>query len=365
MKILYITNGINDSGGLERVLSIKASFLADEYSYEVTILSLNNNHLNPFYTFSNKIIMKSIKVIGNPLQYIILYIKGIRNVVSEIEPDVIAVCDDGLKAFFTPLILGKKIPIIYERHVSKLIEQHASDGIRKRITTKLKWFLMDRLGNKFKKFIVLTEGNLLEWPKLTNLQVISNPLSFYPKESSALDSNKVIAVGKQGYQKGYDLLLPAWKIVTQKFPNWKLEIYGTFNPEENLEKLAIDLGIEKSIFLKSPVKEIEQKYLEASIYVMSSRYEGFGMVLTEAMACGVPCVSFNCNYGPSDIIKEGIDGYLAAPQNSEGLASKLLILIENDKLRKEMGLNAKQNVQRYTPNEIVPLWDKLFKNLVK
>ena len=365
MKLLYITNGINGAGGLERVLSIKASYLADFYGYQVTILSLNNAHLNPFYTFSDKIKMKSIRVGGNPLQYTISYIKEIQKVVSGLNPDVIAVCDDGLKAFFTPLVLGKKTPIIYERHVSKLIEQQDSDGFIKRITTKVKWVLMDALGNQFKKFVVLTDGNLLEWQHLKNLQVISNPLSFYPKESSALDSKKVIAVGKQGYQKGYDLLLPAWKIVNQKFPEWKLEIYGSFDPASNLEKLAKDLKIDTSVSFNIPVKEIQQKYLEASIYVMSSRYEGFGMVLTEAMACGVPCVSFNCNYGPSDIVKNGIDGYLVAPQNSEELASKLLLLIENEQLRKEMGVNAKENVKRFLPEIIVKQWDELFKNLVK
>ena len=86
-----------------------------------------------------------------------------------------------------------------------------------------------------------------EYFPLKNLQVISNPLSFYPKQSSTLDSKKILAVGKQSYQKGYDLLLPTWKIVAQKFPEWKLEIYGTVDPKENLDKLAIDLGIEKSI----------------------------------------------------------------------------------------------------------------------
>ena len=103
MKLLYITNGINGSGGLERVLSIKASYLVDHYNYEVTILSLNDNQLNPFYTFSDKIQMVSIPVIGNPLQYIKAYKKGIKQIVNQIKPDVISVCDDGLKGYFIPI----------------------------------------------------------------------------------------------------------------------------------------------------------------------------------------------------------------------------------------------------------------------
>lgn len=365
MKILYITNGINGAGGLERVLSIKASYLADNYGYDVTILSLNDAHINSFYFFSENIKMKSIKVCGNPIKYIVSYVKGVKKVVSDLKPDIIAVCDDGLKAFFIPLILGKNIPVIYERHVSKLIEYNKNQTNIKYLITKLKWFLMNVLGRSFTRFVVLTNGNLLEWKGLNNLQVISNPLSFYPKESSSLTNKKVIAVGRHCYQKGYDLLLPAWKIVNEKFPDWKLEIYGKNNVKENLAHLSQKLQIEQTVIFFDPVKNIKEKYLESSLYVMSSRYEGFGMVLTEAMACGVPCVSFDCNYGPSDIIDNGKDGLIAEQENIEDLAHKLCLLIENNTMRLEMGSIAKRNVKRFRADIIVKEWDELFKSIVK
>jgi glycosyltransferase involved in cell wall biosynthesis len=365
MKLLYITNGIHGAGGLERVLSIKASYLADNYGYQVTILSLNDAHLDPFYTFSSKINMISIKAIGNPINYSTSYIRGIKKVVKELNPNVISVCDDGLKAFFLPIILEKKFPIIYERHVSKLIEHNETHSNLKYVVTRFKWFLMSLLGNCFEQFVVLTDGNKSEWKGLNNLHVIPNPLSFYPENSSALENKKVIAVGKQGYQKGYDLLLPAWSIVLQTHQDWKLEIYGSFDENADLIKLSRILGINSSVFFKEPVKDIKKKYLEASIYVMSSRYEGFGMVLIEAMACGLPCVSFNCNHGPSDIIKDGEDGYLAEKLNINELASKLIYLIENRKKRLEMGTNAKENVKRYLPEVVVPIWDQLFIKLIK
>lgn len=100
MKLLYITNGINGSGGLERVLSIKASGFAEKQGYDVHILGLNQGNEKPFYEFSPKIKFESILVAGNPLQYWKSYIKGIQNVVDEIQPDIISVCDDGLKGFF-------------------------------------------------------------------------------------------------------------------------------------------------------------------------------------------------------------------------------------------------------------------------
>lgn len=362
MKLLYITNGLNGSGGLERVLSIKASYLAEKMGYEVHIVCLNDSHLNLFYDFSSKINLHSISVSGNPVSYIKSYISGLNKVVSQINPDVILVCDDGLKAFFLPLLIKSKAKMIYERHVSKTISIGKNAGFLKRIAAKFQFFLMNTLAKKYDKFVVLTNENRKEWP-LQNLTVISNPLSFYPEESATLTAKKVIAVGKQSHQKGYDVLLQAWKLVIAKQPNWQLEIYGKKEPSEGLESLAIALNINDNVSFFEPVKAIEKKYLESSIYVMSSRYEGFGMVLIEAMACGVPCVSFDCPYGPSDIIADGEDGFLVSNGDVDLLAQKLVLLIEDDVLRTKMGNNAKVNVKRFLPETICLQWDGLFKSL--
>jgi glycosyltransferase involved in cell wall biosynthesis len=231
MKLLYITNGINGAGGLERVLSVKASYLAEQYNYDITILSLNNNDSNPFYQFSNKINFVSIKVQGNILNYIKYYTKGLQEQVDAIKPDIVCVCDDGLKAFFIPQFLRTNAPIIYERHVSKEIEMNENSHSLKKITVRLKWLLMRLLASSFSKFIVLTKGNVQEWKSLKNIQIIPNPLSLNPNQESRLHNKKVIAVGKQGYQKGYDLLLHSWKLVYEQHPDWALEIYGTIEAE--------------------------------------------------------------------------------------------------------------------------------------
>ncbi len=363
MRLLYITNGINGSGGLERVLSIKASILADKYGYEVFIISLNDNHLHPFYSFSEKIQMLSIPVEGNPLKYTFMYRNGIKNTVTKVNPDIILVCDDGLKAFFVPKIISSTIPILYERHVSKEIECNSNASSIKKAFVNMKWKLMEKLASSFTTFIVLTEGNKKEWKGLKNIVVIPNPLSFYPEASSTLLNKKVIAVGKQSYQKGYDRLLEAWKIVHENYPNWQLEIYGTIASEFKLEQKAIALNIKKSVSFHVPNKNIESKYLEASVYVLSSRFEGFGMVLIEAMACGVPCVAFDCNYGPSDIIKNEEDGFVVQNGNCEALANHIIKLIADEKLRIQMGKMAKENVKRFLPEKVVREWDVLFKKV--
>jgi glycosyltransferase involved in cell wall biosynthesis len=284
---------------------------------------------------------------------------------NRIQPDIICVCDDGLKAFFIPQFLKTKAPIIYERHVSKEIEMNEKFNLLKKISIKIKWMLMNCLAPYFSSFIVLTNGNVNEWKHLKNLKVIPNPLSFCSEQSSSLRSKKVIAVGKQGYQKGYDRLLPAWKKVVEKHPDWHLEIYGTIAPEMKLAAQAQELNIENSVHFYPPEKDIQSKYLEASIYVMPSRFEGFGMVLIEAMTCGLPCVSFDCPHGPADIITHGEDGFLIENGNIEQMANSVMQLIGDELFRIKMGNSAKQNVQRFLPEHIMRQWDVLFESLVK
>lgn len=364
-NILYITNQICGPGGLERVLSVKASYLAEKLAYNVHILTLNQGKQPLFYNFSAKIKYHDITVGGNPISYIKQYKNGIKDIVAKVKPEIILVCDDGLKGFFTPLLVGKPCPMIYERHVSKLIElKHRKEtGFLGNVITKLKFGLMNFAGSYYDKFVVLTDGNKKEW-NFKNLTVISNPLPFYPNRVATLNSKKVLAVGKLSEQKGFDLLLKSWKIVSEIYPDWSLHIFGKGNDYKMLTAYAEANGISESIAIHPPSKEIIKEYQDASLYVLSSRFEGFGMVLIEAMACGVPCVSFDCPFGPSDIITDTEDGYMVANGDIEGLSDRIKELIGNDELRREMGVKARENVTRYLPEQIVSKWDKMFKELI-
>ncbi|WP_378188006.1 glycosyltransferase family 4 protein [Aquimarina sp. W85] len=367
MRLLYITNQISGAAGLERVLSIKASYLAEKLGYEVHIITLNQKEDTLFYNFSSLLNYHDLKVTGNPIIYLKQYACKIRKLVKKIDPDIISVCDDGLKAFFLPVILHKTAPIVYERHVSKNIEvQTENVSILKRLKTNLTYRIMNFMGSKFDKFVVLTNDNLKEW-NLRNTVVISNPLSFYPDltDTSNLSNKKVLAVGRQCYQKGYDRLLESWGDVVCTNLDWSLEIYGKIEKGDPYADLSKKLGINNSVFFYPPVKNIGEKYQKASIYVMSSRFEGFGMVLIEAMAYGLPCISFNCPCGPEEIIDDGINGFLVPNGNINEFAEKINLLISDKDLRQQMGRAARLKAKSYLPDVILPKWDILFKSLLQ
>lgn len=362
-KLLYITNQICGPGGLERVLSIKASYLAEKLGYEVYILTLNQGSQSLFYEFSPNIKFFDIKVEGNPINYILKYRSGIRRVIKKLEPDIISVCDDGLKGLFVPITIGRFCPMIYERHVSKLILSGAYRSFWEKYVNLFKNKLMDIGGQLYDSFICLTEDNAKEWGN-NNIHIIPNPLSFYPEKFSNLENKEVIAVGRLFFQKGYPFMIEAWRKVITNFPDWKLNIYGGGPDEAVICELIRKYGLQESIHIHKPVDNIVEKYLESSVYVMSSRFEGFGMVLIEAMACGVPCVSFNCPCGPSSIIDHGEDGFLVPTGNIDDLSSRLMELMSSRELRIKMGAKARQNVIRFSPKIVVQQWDELFEKLV-
>ena len=217
---------------------------------------------------------------------------------------------------------------------------------------------------RYDEFLVLTEEDKKDWGD-SKIKVINNPLSFDSKEISSCKNKKIISVGRLTKQKGFDILIDVWKKVREKHSDWILEIYGEGNLKKELQSKIDSLNLTDSLLLKGSEKNIQSKYLEGSIYVMSSRYEGFGMVLIEAMSCGLPLVSFDCPCGPKDIIKDGENGFLIKFGNIEQMIEKINYLIENEDKRIEMGKKSKKLSYNYSEEEIMNQWKELFENLLK
>ena len=365
MKLLYIVPSINNEGGVARVISVKANYLVEKFGYEVHILTQNEGFFPLFYSFNAAIVFHDLRLKGNLFQFFYSFAQGLKSKLKAIQPDVIIVCDNGLKAYLIPFILKNKVPIVLEMHSSKFVEEKESD---KNILTKVVSTCMPLLKKfgikKYNRFVVETSESIVEW-KIADAIIISNPLWFTLEKSSALDNKKVIAVGRHTYEKGFDRMLQIWKKVVAKYPNWKLEIYGKSANNRNLRLLAEDLNISNNVIFHEPVQNINEKYLDASFYLMTSRFEGFGMVLIEAMASGLPCIAYDCPCGPRGIISQNEDGFLIENGNEPEYIKAIETLIENTTVRKKMGAKAKLSSEKYNIDAIMETWNQLFIGMQK
>lgn len=377
MKIAYCLPSLYIAGGMERVLSIKANYFAEVMKYEVVIILTDGKNKVPFYNLSPKVKIEQLDIDFEELwnepfyKKAFVYLKKQRIYRKRLEK-----CLMTLKPDITISMLRREVNFInkIKDNSIKVGEIHINkSNFRKTkivignyfisfILNKLWMWQLNKKLIRLNKFIILTNEDLLNWDYLQNTKVIPNPLSFFPSQISACNQKKVIAVGRYDYQKGYDLLLQAWQKIEKQHHDWVLQIYGS--GERNEYQSLIHKYKLENVYLKEASNEIYDKFLESSIFVLSSRFEGFGLVITEAMSCGVPPVSFACPCGPKDIIKDGEDGLLVENGNIEQLAEKICYLIENEDVRKEMGRKARMNVERFKIENIAKQWDDLFKELL-
>ena len=367
MKIVYCTPSLYIPGGVERVLTTKANYLADVVGYDVYIILTDGKEKPLHYELSSKIHLINLEVNFEELwgmsflQKGIAYLKKQRifkkrlsEALCKIKPDITIsllrreinfLCDikDGSKKL-GEIHVNRKNYRNFEAKDTNIIKELFSKYWIRSLVKQLK---------RLDRFVVLTEEDKRNWVELPNVTVIPNPLQNTEKTPiSTVENKKVIAVGRYVYQKGFDLLVDAWERVVEKHPDWTLYVYG--RGEKNKYRQV------QNCFFEDVVANINEKYAESSIFVLSSRFEGFGMVIVEAMRCGVPAVSFACPCGPSDIITPGKDGFLVENGNVEQLAERICYLIEHPDERKEMGRNAIEKAKNYSLDEIGKRWINLF-----
>lgn len=361
MRLLYIVPKIKNAGGVARVLAIKANYFVEHFGYEIHVLSQNEEDVSPLYEFDSEIVFHNMILKGNIFKFFNSFQKQINQKITEIIPDVILLADNGLKAFVFPFIVKTKVPILFECHGSKFIEEEVqkTNLIFKSIQ-KLKYRFKDFGAGKFTKTVALSDESLKEW-NVENGVVIPNPSWIKSKKHSDLKNKKVIAIARNSYEKGLDRLLLIWKIIEEKYPDWTLDIYT--DDVDSLEQEAIKLEIESGINYLHFVKNIQKKYLKASICVMTSRTEGFPMVLLEAMASGLPCIAYDCPTGPRAIITNAENGFLIPDNNIEMYVEKLSFLIENEEVRVKFGLDAKETSEQYSVKKIMEQWRDFLESL--
>lgn len=375
MKIVYCMIDCSLDGGTERTISIQASYLA-EHGYEVHIITeeIPKYDKNMYY-FSHKIQFHHLDIgyqkVDNSISPFRIWRrikKGqehrqkLERLLFRLHPDFTISVFGHEASFLYSLKDGSRKVLQYHfSRYSRSIEfKYNGASVSQKLFTLIKEWRKRTFINRYDAFVVLTKEDAKDWKNIRNLYVIANPLSFITETSSSCLNKQVISVGRLTVLKGFDMLLEAWSIVASKHPDWRLTIYGKGEELTKLQALIRQYALGDSVDIFPPTRDIADKYLESSVYVMTSRSEGFGMVLLEAMACGVPCVSFDAPCGPAEIISDGEDGFVTPLGDVWGLAEKLSLLMSNDDLRIKMGKNARRNVLRYSVDRVMKQWVDLF-----
>lgn len=379
LKIVYITPALYLAGGIERTLTLKANYFAEQFGYDITILLTDGVGKPYFYPISPK-----IKVVNLDLGFeelwncsfirrVYLYLKKqrvykrrLRSQLMEIRPDITISLLRREINFINEIKDGSKK--IGELHTSRQNNRNFKDNeinFFKAIFAKYWNLSLIYHLRKLDKFVVLTNEDKDSWTELDNVVAIPNPVSFKVDKPSELTAKRVLAVGRYDYVKGFDRLLKAWAIVTKKEPDWTLAIYGDGDNSSYI-KLRDELGIDASrCQLHGVTQNIQDEYRASSIYVLTSRYEGLSMAMLEAISCGLPLVAFSCPCGPRDVVEDGVNGYLVENGNIEMLAERLIALMDSPQILRQMGREAQERSRLYQMEHLAIRWKNLFESICK
>lgn len=377
LKIVYCTPALYLAGGMERVMTLKANYFAEHNHDDVTIIITDGKGKEPFYELSDKVKVINLDInfeeLWNQpfLKKVLLYLKKQREYkkkltecLLQLHPDITVSMLRREINFLTSIPDGSKK--IGEIHINRAhfrtFEGRESNFVKSCFSKYWMHILLKSL-KRLDKFVALTERDKEAWTELNNVEVIPNPLSLKPVAYSSCANKRIIAIGRYSHEKGYDHLLQAWATIQDRFQDWRLDVYGD-GERSGYERIIDQLHIDRNrCRLNAATKEVEKVLAESSIAVCSSRFEGFGLAIIEAMACGLPVVSFDCPWGPRSIIQDGEDGFLVENGNVTLLSEAIAKLISDYDLRVKMGANARVNVQRFSIEAIGQQWRKLFEEL--
>ena len=342
--ILDITKG----AGTERAVTNLANILTESEEYNVSILSVNSFNGNPYYKLNEKINILHGKC-GSSIKFIRI-IEGVFSVKRNCKNEDIVI----------GTLSANNISLLFLRkNCIKIAAEHFSyygHNFFARIRTHLFYPFLDAV-------VVLTSKDKKNYSWIKNVVVIPNSLSFIPQKLAELYSKRILLIGRYTYQKNFEVIIEAMSFIKDKCNGWQVRIIGDGKDKEKLQKMILEKKMEEIIFLIPPTEKIEDEYYNASIFVMCSRFEGFPMVLVEAKSCGLPIVSFDCPTGPSDIIRDNIDGFLVELGYTHGLSEAILKFVESQDLRRHFGDAAQDDIERFSPISVGKMWFCLLEEL--
>lgn len=366
MKIVFNTDQIYLHGGIERVMSTKANYFANLPNIEVIIVTTEQGLYKPCYELDRRIQFVDFDVNYNRnksyfsfenIKRAIVHYKKQRKLLQSLKPDVIISPNFNFDHYWLPFIKGEA-KLIKERHGSRYFENLTRSGAT--ILRKIRFRFTDWIDAQYDHIVVLNQDEK-EFVYSGNAVVIPNPID---ESSFVADMNqkRVIAAGRISPVKAFDQLIDAWRIIVQKFPDWKLHIYGEdyLGTKEQLQQKIQEYQLDNVIVFCGSVDNIPQAMRDYSIYAMSSRTECFPMVLLEALSVGLPVVSYDCQTGPRNIIENNKEGFLVEDKNVHELAQHLMILMNDINLRKEFSVNSKFKLTHFETQTVMKQWLTLF-----
>lgn len=359
MKILYIQDHLG-LGGISTVESIKENWLV-EHGYDVANIFTHYEEVDSIkqrYDERIKMIgiplekrnrISEIPVVGRLLWYVYFRCVFICYL-YRINPDVIISTHPNLE----PVTV-----ILFSFWKKRFLEHHISGELQ---GDRLRTWIIRRIKMPFYRQVCLTKGDAAEKEKYycQKAIVMPNPCKKIDIEPSTCLNKRVIIPARFNAQKGIKPFLPYWKDIEIDHPDWELHLFGEGVEKDDIEKIIKD-DCYRTVFVHPFTPNIIDEIANSSILLLPSMYEGFPTTLVEAMACGVPCVAFDCKYGPSDIIIDGEDGFLVEFKNYGQFIERIDMLMRDDELRCKMGRKARENIQRYNLNSIMQEWEELFR----
>lgn len=368
MKILYLTDQVFLHGGVEKVLSQKANYLADVSGDEVTIVTYRQQNRIPIYPFSKKIQFIDLKVNydiaksyfhPNNLKKIPHHISSLKKVLKDIQPHVVISSSFGPDFYFLPS-LERKIPKIKEFHSSRYFYNN------KVYSTKAQ-FLQNVTTNTEKKYqqLVLLNESERKFYQNKNIAVIPNPAEL-AGSSADITSKKIIAAGRISPVKNFSDLVEVFASLSKDFPDWELHFFGEdyVGTQKHLEQIISFYSLQNQIKMMGVSPDLKMEMQKYSLYAMTSHTECFPMVLLEALSVGLPVISYDSPTGPKHILTNNKDSFLVPYKNLDIFVNKLKELMQNENLRYQMGREGRKNVQRFTIEIVMQQWKDLLTSLL-
>lgn len=380
MRIVYVTETMVSSGGTEKMLSEKASYLVDVFGYDVTIISCTQiaGQTNTFPLSQN---VKQINLAipyyrqyhyGYPKRLLVKWEtnqalkKLLTKTIHQIDPDIVI----GVARFAADIVTtikcrAKKIIECHEARPFIMADMEGNRALVSRLYTNLimkkRYFRM--IERHADVVVTLTEGDSHLWKKARHLEVIPNFSTMAVSRMADYKNKRVIAVGRLSAEKGYDRLLKIWKRVSPQHQDWSLEFFGDGKLHHMLTNMIHDLQL-LNVTINPPTPHISEEYSKSAICVMTSHFEGFSLVLLEAIRHGLPCIAFDCPFGPASIIKDGICGYLIEENSIEQYAQKLSLLMDQEDIWKSLSKEAIKRGEDFSVETVMNRWRQLFEDLV-